>query len=329
MSDVRVTRRAFLGGTIGAFAAIRSARAQPSASRTRTIETTDLTIGFEDSGNADGFPIVLLHGFPDDVHAYDEVVPLLAQNGYRTIVPYLRGFGPTRLGTNTLRSGEQAALAQDVIALVDRLKLPRFSVGGYDWGNRTACIAAALYPERVRSVVLVGGYSIYDAFAPQQAGPPERDRAIWHFFYFNTERGRAALEANRRNLCRFFWQTWSPTWKFSNETYDRTAVSFDNPDFVDVSCHFYRHRLGNAPGDPRFDAVEHQLAKRPRVQVPTILLYATDDGTAGPPSTDDTADHTNFATLLDRRIVPGGHFLPRENPQAFAAAMLDTLNRSR
>jgi pimeloyl-ACP methyl ester carboxylesterase len=157
---------------------------------------------------------------------------------------------------------------------------------------------------------------------------PSESARIWHFFYFNTERGRAALAANRRALCRFFWQTWSPTWTFSDEIYDRTAASFDNPDFVDVSCHFYRHRLGNAAGDPRFDPVERQLAKRPGVQVPTILLYGTDDGTGGPPSNDDTVDRRSFATLLDRRIIRGaGHFLPRENPQAFADAMLETLKR--
>jgi len=327
MADRRFTRRAFLGGVIGTLAASRFAQAQQFPP-TRTVDTTDLTIGYEDSGNATGFPIVLLHGFPDDVRAYDEVVSRLVKEGYRTIVPYLRGFGPTRFRTSALRSGEQAALALDVIDLADRLRLDRFSVGGYDWGNRTACVVAALHPERVRSAVLVGGYSIYDPFGPQQPGPPERERAIWHFFYFNTERGRAALAANRRALCRFFWQTWSPTWKFSDEIYDRTAASFDNPDFVDVSCHFYRHRLGNAAGDPRFDPVERQLAKRPGVQVPTILLYGTDDGTGGPPSNDDTVDRRSFATLLDRRIIRGaGHFLPRENPQAFADAMLETLKR--
>jgi pimeloyl-ACP methyl ester carboxylesterase len=319
-----MSRRTFLTTAIGALASSRTARAQGPAPR--TIDTTDLTIAYEDSGNSDGFPVILLHGFPDDVRAYDEVVPPLVKGGCRTIVPYLRGFGPTRFRNSALRSGEQAALAQDLMDLADGLKLERFSVAGYDWGNRTACIAAALHPERVRSAVLVGGYSIYDAFAPPQPGPPERERAIWHFFYLNTERGRAALSNNRRALCRFFWQTWSPTWKFSAETYERSAASFDNPDFVDVSCHFYRHRLGAAAGDPRFDALERQLAQRPRVQVPTILLYGTEDGTAGPPSTDDTADRSNFARLADRRIVQGaGHFLPRESPQVFAEAILATM----
>jgi pimeloyl-ACP methyl ester carboxylesterase len=320
-----LTRRAFLGGTIGAVAA-RVTLAQQQAPGTQTFNTTDLTIGYKDSGNTSGFPVILLHGFPDDVHAYDEVVPLIVAGGCRAVVPYLRGFGPSRFRTSAMRSGEQATLAQDVLDLADHLQLRQFSVGGYDWGNRTACITAALHPDRVRSAVLVGGYSIYDPFAPQQPGPPERERAIWHFFYFNTERGRAALAANRRALCRYFWQTWSPTWRFSNDVYERTAASFDNPDFVDVSCHFYRHRLGSAPGDPRFDALERQLAKRPRVEVPTVLLYGTEDGTAGPPSTDATADHANFATLVSRRIIAGaGHFLPRENPQAFARAVLDSL----
>jgi pimeloyl-ACP methyl ester carboxylesterase len=325
MAHVRLTRRAFIGSAIGAVVASRTGRAQQPVA-TQTFDATDLTIGYQDSGNSRGFPVILIHGFPDDVHAYDEVVPLLVAGGCRAIVPYLRGFGPTRFRTSAMRSGEQAALAQDVADLADHLQLRQFSVGGYDWGNRTACITAALHPDRVRSAVLVGGYSIYDPFAPQQPGPPDRERAIWHFFYFNTERGRAALASNRRGLCRYFWQMWSPSWRFSDEVYERTAASFDNPDFVDVSCHFYRHRLGSVPGDPRFDALERQLARRPRVEVPTILLLGTEDGTAGPPSADATADRANFAKLVDRRIIEGaGHFLPRENPQAFAKAVLDTL----
>ncbi len=234
----------------------------PGASQVRMAQTSVLDIAYEETGNAQGFPVILLHGFPDDARAYDEVVGPLAKQGYRAIVPYLRGYGPTRFrDASAPRMAEQAAIGQDVIDLADALKIQRFAVAGYDWGGRAACIAAALHPDRVRATVLISGYTIQDVFATPQPAPPERERALWYQYDFNTERGRVGLERNRRAICKFLWETWSPTWKFTTETYERTAASFDNPDFVDVVIHSYRHRIGNAPGEPRFLETERQLAQ--------------------------------------------------------------------
>jgi pimeloyl-ACP methyl ester carboxylesterase len=220
---------------------------------------------------------------------------------------------------------EQAAIGQDVIDFADALTLPRFAVAGYDWGGRAAQVTAALHPDRVRAGVFVGGYSIQDVFAAPRPAAPQVEAAFWYMYYFNTERGRAGLAQNRKSLCKLLWQQWSPTWKFSDATYDQTAPSFDNPDFVDCVIHSYRHRNQNATGDPRFDAVEHQLATRPTIEVPAILIYGADDGLARP-SPDGTADRAMFPKLVDRRIVQGaGHFLPREKPEAMSAALLQLL----
>src|SRR6188768_1811500 len=240
------------------------ALAQGTSAATRTIDTGALSIGYEDQGDPGGFPIILLHGFPDDVRAYDDVVPPLLRAGYRTLAPYLRGHGPTRFrDPGVARTAEQAAIGQDLIDFADALRLPRFAVAGYDWGGRAACIAAALHPERVRAAVLIGGYSIQNTIAAPRPAAPAAERALWYQWYFNTERGRLGLAANRRSLCRLLWETWSPTWRFGADTFDRTAASFDNPDFVDVVIHSYRHRNGNAPGEPRFAEMERQLAQRP------------------------------------------------------------------
>jgi pimeloyl-ACP methyl ester carboxylesterase len=224
---------------------------------------------------------------------------------------------------------EQAAIGQDLIDLADALGLSRFAVAGYDWGGRAACVAAALHPERVRAAVLIGGYSIQDTVAPPQPASPERERALWYQWYFNTERGRAGLDRNRRSLCRLLWETWSPTWRFTGEAFDATAASFDNPDFVDVVIHSYRHRNLNAPGEPRFAAVERQLAARPRITVPSIVLYGADDG-LGSPTADTPAERAPFTALMARQVVPGaGHFLPREKPEAVSAALLELLRTTR
>ena len=220
---------------------------------------------------------------------------------------------------------EQAAIGQDLVDFADALGLARFAVAGYDWGGRAACIAAALHPDRVRAAVLIGGYSIQDTISAPRPAAPAAEQALWYQWYFNTERGRAGLAANRRALCRLLWQTWSPTWHFTDETFDNTAVSFDNPDFVDVVIHSYRHRNLNAPGEPRFAAVERQLAGRPKIEVPSILLFGGDDGIARP-AADSPADRASFARLVARRIVSGaGHFLPREKPDAVSSAMLELL----
>ena len=296
----------------------------------RTIQTPVLTVGFEESGNTQGFPIILLHGFPDDVRAWDEVGAALAGAGYRVLVPYLRGYGRTRFrDVAAPRMAEQAAIGQDLIDFADALGLPRFAVAGYDWGGRAACIAAALHRDRVRAAVLIGGYSIQNTLAPAPPAAPETERALWYQWYFNTERGRKGLEANRRDLCRLLWETWSPTWHFSDLTFNKTATSFDNPDFVDVVIHSYRHRNLNAPGDPRFATVERQLAGRPRIEVPSIVLYGADDGIGRPPA-DTPAERALLPARVGRQIVAGaGHFLPREKPVVVSSAMLELLDATK
>ena len=309
---------------VGGFAQRRSAPME------RTIQTPVLNIGFEESGSPSGFPIIMLHGFPDDVRAWDEVVPPLAGAGHRVLVPYLRGYGPTRFREAAApRMAEQAAIGQDLIDFADALGLTRFAVAGYDWGGRAACIAAALHPDRVAAAVLIGGYTIQDVFSPPRPAAPQTEAAFWYQWYFNTERGRAGLAANRRPLCKMLWQMWSPTWRFTDDTFERTAKAFDNPDFVDCVIHSYRHRNLNAPGEPRFDAVERRLAGRPTIDVPAIVLYGADDGIARP-AADSSADRAAFTRLRARRIVPGaGHFLPREKPEAVSSAMVELLAAAR
>ena len=315
-------------GSVTADVARAQAAARPVAS---SIQTAALTIAYEDNGGARGFPIILLHGFPDDVRAFDEVVPPLTQGGYRVLVPYLRGYGPTRFrDPKAPRMAEQAAIGQDVIDFADALGLPRFAVAGYDWGGRAAAIAAALHPDRVRATVLIGGYTIQNTIAASQPASPEAEHRAWYQWYFNTERGRAGLQANRRDICRYLWQTWSPGWHFSDDTYNRTAASFDNPDFVDVVVHSYRHRIRNAPGEPRFKVTEEQLAARPKIQAPSITLYGADDGIARPPAESPPAERASFASLVARRVIPGvGHFMPREKPEAVSSAMLELLAANR
>ena len=324
-------RRTFLKATLGASLGANLLRPGDAQAQSflqavpKLSQTPVLSIAYEDSGFGQGFPVFLLHGFPDDVRAWDAVVPPLVNAGYRAIVPYLRGYGPTRFrDADAPRMGEQAAIAQDLVDLADALNLGKFAVAGYDWGGRAAGIVAALHPDRVRAAVLIGGYTIQNTINPPAAGDPESERALWYQWYFNTEHGRAALQANRRGICRFLWQTWSPTWHFTDETYNRTGASFDNPDFVDVVIHSYRHRWANAPGEPRFAAVEQQLARHPKIEVPTITLYGGADGIRAP--LDASRDDAAFSSLADRQVVAGaGHFLPRERPEVVSAAILKLL----
>jgi pimeloyl-ACP methyl ester carboxylesterase len=297
---------------------------------TSAIDTPLLTIAYEESGPVQGFPIILLHGFPDDVRAFDGVVPPLVSAGHRVLVPYLRGYGPTAFrDPATPRMAQQAAIGQDVIDFADALRLPRFALAGYDWGGRAAAIAAALHPDRVRATVLVGGYTIQNTTAAPPPGPPDLEHRAWYQWYFNIERGRAGLEANRRPLCRLLWQLWSPGWRFTDETYNRTAASFDNPDFVDVVIHSYRHRISNAPGEPRYAAMEQQLASRPKIQAPSITLYGAEDGVAPPAPEASAGERAVFAALIARRVIPGvGHFMPRERPEAVSAAILELLKET-
>ncbi len=330
-----MNRRRFLvtsaAGLAGSLAAPRAAMAQATgAAASKMIDTPVLHIGYEESGNPAGFPVVLLHGFPDDVRAWDDVAAPLARAGHRVLVPYLRGYGPTRfLDPAAPRMAEQAAIGQDLVDFADALKLPRFAVAGYDWGSRAACVTAALHPDRVRAAVLVGGYTIQDTIAPPRPAAPAAEQALWYQWYFNTERGRLGLAANRRELCKLLWQSWSPTWRFTDATYEKTAPSFDNPDFVDVVIHSYRHRNLNAPGEPRFADVERRLAARPIIEVPSILLFGADDGIARP-AADSPSDRASFPKLTARRIVAGaGHFVPREKPEAVSSAMLELLASTR
>jgi len=326
----RGTRRDFLKGaatTALVSASIRAAGAQRPAEATRFVNTASLHIGYEDNGSASGFPVILLHGFPDDVRAFDGVIPPLTAAGHRTLVPYLRGYGPTRFrDADAPRMAQQAAIGQDVIDFADALKLKQFAVVGYDWGGRAAAIAAALNRDRIRAAVLIGGYTIQNTLNPGSPGPPAAEHRAWYQWYFNTERGRAGLQANRRALCRYLWETWSPTWRFTDATYDRTAASFDNPDFVDVVIHSYRHRHSNAPGEPRFKEMEAQLAKRPPVDAPTITLYGADDGVGGSPAEATPAERAVLPALAAHRLIAGaGHFLPREKPEAVSSAVLELL----
>jgi len=292
-----------------------------------TVRTPTLEIGYDAYGDDSGFPIVLLHGFPDDAHAYDTVAPPLAAAGYRVLVPYLRGYGPTRfLDDAEPRKAQQAAIGQDLMDFMDALGLQSAALSGYDWGGRAACITALLAPERVRALVTIGGYNVQNVLAsPRPAGSAVQERSYWYQWYFNTDRGEVGLQQNRHGICRLLWEEWSPTWKFDDATYDCTAPSFDNPDFVPIVIHSYRHRHGNAPGDPRFDAVERRLAERPPITVPTIVLHGADD-TVSPPHRSE-ADMSMFPAGTVRHVVPGaGHFMPREKPQAVVDALLSLLS---
>ncbi len=328
-------RRQFLAGAAGlaaaAGASTRTFAQTPAMPPVKTVRTGILDIGYHESGPATGFPVLLLHGFPDDAHAYDDVAPALAHAGYRAFAIYLRGFGPTRfLDPAAPRMAQQSAIGQDAIDFADAMKLPRFAVSGYDWGGRASCVAAALHPDRVRAAVLCGGYSIQNTITPGPPASPQGVRNSWYQWYFNTEVGREGLTKNRKALCKFMWQEWSPTWKFTDAMYDQTAASFENPDFVDCVLHSYRHRNFNAPSEPRLLEVEKRLATRPKVEVPTIVLHGGDDGFGKPAPETTDAERSQFPRLVVRRVVAGaGHFVPHEAPQAVANALLEVLAASK
>jgi len=293
---------------------------------TLTVRTPTLEIAYEAHGREGGLPVILLHGFPDDARAFDAVAPPLAAAGYRALVPYLRGYGPTRfLDAGEPRLAQQAAIGQDVLDFMSALRVEKAALAGFDWGGRAACIAAILAPDRVRALVTIGGYNVQNPTrAAATPAPVAQERAYWYQWYFNTERGRAGLEKNRREICRLLWQEWSPTWKFDDATFEHTAPSFDNPDFVPVVIHSYRVRYGNAPSDSRFDAIERRLAARPPITVPTVILHGGDDAVDMARRSD--RDLALFPPGTEDRVVPGaGHFMPREKPQAVVDALLKVL----
>ncbi len=288
----------------------------------RTVRAGVLDVAFLAGGPVDGPAVMLMHGFPYDVHAYEEVAPRLVERGCRVVVPYLRGFGPTRfVDPATPRSGEQAALGADLLALMDALAIPRAVLAGYDWGGRAACVVAALWPRRCAGLVSYNSYNIQDIARAMEPDVPENERGLWYQYYFQVERGRAGLQRDRRALCRLLWRTWSPAWAFDDATFERSAAAFDNPDFVDVVIHSYRHRFGLVPGDPALADVERRLAAQPPIAVPALTFDGTDDGVRPPAP---AARHAHrFAGPRTHEIVPGvGHNMPQEAPERFARAVL-------
>ena len=293
-----------------------------------SVRTPTLEIGYEEWGEAAGAPVVLLHGFPDDAHAWDAVAPPLAARGHRVLAPYLRGYGPTRfLDAAAPRMAQQAAIGQDLLDFLDALGIERAALGGYDWGGRAACITAILAPARVRALLTIGGYNVQNTIAAPVPASAPQERANWYQWYFNTERGHLGLEKNRREICRLLWRDWSPGWRFDDATFDQAAAAFDNPDFVPVVIHSYRHRYRNAPGEPRFDAIERRLAERPRIEVPSVILHGRDDGVDPPRRSEPHV--ALFPDGTERRVIPdAGHFLPREQPAAVVDALLALLART-
>ena len=288
----------------------------------KQIEAGDLTIGYAEAGPANGVPVILLHGWPYDIHTYVDVAPLLAAAGYRVIVPYLRGYGTTRFRSDaTARNGQQAVIAVDIIALMDALKIGKAVFGGCDWGARTACIIAAIWPERCQALVSVSGYLIGSQAANAAPLPPKAELAWWYQFYFATPRGEAGYAQHTRDFNRLIWQLASPRWKFDDAVFERSAKAFDNPDHVAIVIHNYRWRLGLAPGEARYDELERQLAASPPVTVPTITLEGDANGAPHPDASQYAA---RFTGRYAHRSVTGGigHNLPQEAPRAFADAVM-------
>jgi pimeloyl-ACP methyl ester carboxylesterase len=341
MSDsVDRQRRFILGTALSGMAAIELARSgkafaqsgpsvsaarAPSSKRLEPLRHIDagvLNIACYEDGSATGPAAILLHGFPYDIHSYVDVVPMLAAQGFRVVVPYLRGFGATRFRDKaTPRSGEQAAIGADVIALMDAIGIKRAVFAGHNWGGRAACVAAALWPDRCAGLVTVNSYLIQDLARAMVPIGPEYEAALWYEYYFQIERGRAGLAANRREIARILWEEWSPDWDFDDATFDRTAAAHDNSDYVDVVIHSYRHRFGQAAGDPQYADLQQRLASLPPITVPAVTLDGDADGVL--PAGDGRASAAKFTGRRVHRVVPGaGHNVPQEAPEAFAAAVM-------
>jgi pimeloyl-ACP methyl ester carboxylesterase len=329
-------RRRFLGAAAISFAAAKlggfsAAAAQvpttssrdPSFGPVRQMKAGLLDVGYVEAGPASGPPVMLLHGWPYDIHTYADVAPLLAAAGYRVIVPSLRGYGTTRfLSSDTVRNGQQSVIAVDMIALMDALEIRTAVVGGCDWGARTANIIAALWPERCKGLVSVSGYLIGSRDANKRPLPPKAEFQWWYQYYFATERGRAGYEKYRRDFARLIWQLASPKWEFTDATFDRSAAAWDNPDHVSIVIHNYRWRLGQAEGEQRYDDLERRLAQSPLISVPTITLEGDANGAPHP---EPGSYASKFSGKYEFRLIKGGigHNLPQEAPQAFARAIID------
>ena len=288
----------------------------------RTVLTPKLEIAYLESGPATGPAVILMHGWPSDVHDWDTVAKRLSREGFRVLVPYIRGFGPTRfVDAATPRSGQQAAIGADLREFMDALGIDRAVLGGYDWGGRAANVVAALWPERVRGLLTIGGYQIQNiAAAGRKPADAAQEHRYWYQWYFHTPRGRAGLTHNRHEIARLLWKLWSPHWNFDEATFAATAASFDNPDYIDVTVNSYCHRYGNAPGDPAYDELERELAAQPKIGVPTIVLHGEADGVSPPEHSHGNAKF--FTARYERRVIPvAGHFLSRETPEAAAEAI--------
>jgi pimeloyl-ACP methyl ester carboxylesterase len=343
--DINHHRRRFLGTAVMTIAGAKlvmtgSARAQSGNAGPATlpavkpgtntsfgplkqIDAGVLNVGYAEAGPADGRVVILLHGWPYDIYSYVDVAPLLASAGYRVIIPYLRGYGTTRfLASETVRNGQQSVIAVDIIALMDALKIEKATIGGYDWGARTANIIAALWPERCKAMVSVSGYLIGSVAANKMPLPPKAELQWWYQYYFATERGRAGYEQHRHDFAKLIWQIASPKWDFDDATFDRSAAAFDNPDHVSIVIHNYRWRLGLAEGEPKYDELEKRLAEGPVISVPTITLEGDANGAPHP---DPSSYAKKFSGKYANRIITGGvgHNLPQEAPQAFAEAVVE------
>jgi pimeloyl-ACP methyl ester carboxylesterase len=294
----------------------------------KQIHTDLLDVGYWDAGPADGQVVFLLHGYPYDIHSYAQVARILAAEGFRVVVPFLRGHGSTRfLDASTPRAGQQGAIGADVIALMDALKIPTAVFAGFDWGGRAACVAAALWPERCEGLISVNSYLIQDIAHAMTPVAARIESGLWYQYYFQTERGRAGLAKDRRGIAKEIWSRNSPSWRFDEATFERTALAFDNPDYVEVVIHSYRHRLGLAPGYPLYEEIERRLASLPVITVPTITLDGVSDGNY--PASDGSATAAQFrGPRTHRRIRNAGHNLPQEAPKEFATAIMDLAGKS-
>ena len=343
--EIDACRRRFLGTTAGAVVASQlyfagAAHAQSSPSKPprvpairagtnkafaplKQIDAGLLNVGYAEAGPASGPPVILLHGWPYDIHAFADVAPALARAGYRVIVPYVRGYGTTRfLSADTLRNGQPSAVAVDLVDLMDALKIEKAILAGFDWGARTANIVAALWPERCKAMVSVSGYLIGSQEAGKMPLPPKAELEWWYQFYFATDRGRAGYDKYRKEFSKRIWQLASPKWRFDDATFDRSAAAFDNPDHVAIVIHNYRWRLALADGEPKYAAFDKRLAEFPAIGVPTITMEGDANGAPHP---EPAAYAKKFSGKYEHRLIKGGigHNLPQEAPQAFAQAVLD------